>query len=38
MRATLYTRQTAAALSKVELFDTVVPRLDGFAEPTRFQF
>ena len=38
MRATLYTRQAANALSKVELFDTVVQRLDGFAEPTRFQF
>ena len=23
---------------RVELFDTVAPRLDGFAEPTRFQF
>ncbi|MFZ2988974.1 protein-L-isoaspartate O-methyltransferase family protein, partial [Ideonella sp.] len=38
MRATLYTRQSDAAFSKVELFDTVAPRLDGFSEPTRFQF
>ena len=38
MRAVLYTRQSGASLSKVELFDTVAPRLDGFAEPTRFRF
>jgi protein-L-isoaspartate(D-aspartate) O-methyltransferase len=38
MRATLYTRQSASAISKVELFDTVAMRLDGFAEPTRFHF
>ena len=23
---------------RVELFDTVAPRLEGFGEPTRFQF
>ena len=38
MRATLYTRRSDSATSKVELFDTVAQRLDGFAEPTRFQF
>ena len=38
MRAVLYTRQSDKALSKVELFDTVAQRLDGFAEPTRFHF
>jgi protein-L-isoaspartate(D-aspartate) O-methyltransferase len=38
MRAVLYTRQSVHAASKVELFDTVAARLDGFAEPTRFQF
>jgi protein-L-isoaspartate(D-aspartate) O-methyltransferase len=38
MRAVLFTRQGPASFSKVELFDTVAPRLDGFAEPTRFRF
>ncbi|OYT86512.1 MAG: protein-L-isoaspartate O-methyltransferase [Burkholderiales bacterium PBB6] len=38
MRATLFTRQAAGAFSRVELFDTVAQRLDGFAEPTRFSF
>jgi len=38
MRAVAYTRQSDTAISKVELFDTVAARLDGFAEPTRFQF
>jgi len=38
MRAVLYTRQSANSVSKVELFDTVAQRLDGFAEPTRFRF
>lgn len=38
MRATLYTRQSASAVAKVELFDTVATRLDGFAEATRFHF
>lgn len=38
MRAVLFTRQGQASFSKVELFDTVAPRLDGFAEPTRFRF
>jgi protein-L-isoaspartate(D-aspartate) O-methyltransferase len=37
MRAVLYTRQSATALSKVVLFDTIIPRLDGFAEPSAFQ-
>ncbi|MCA6216157.1 protein-L-isoaspartate O-methyltransferase [Ideonella sp. B7] len=38
MRGVLYTRQSDRALSKVDLFDTVAPRLDGFSEPTRFHF
>ena len=38
MRARLYTRADEAAWSETDLFDTVAPRLDGFAEPTRFHF
>lgn len=38
MRAVLYTRQSATSISKLDLFDTVAQRLDGFAEPTRFRF
>jgi protein-L-isoaspartate(D-aspartate) O-methyltransferase len=38
MRARLYTRTGDAAWSQADLFDTVAPRLDGFAEPTRFSF
>jgi protein-L-isoaspartate(D-aspartate) O-methyltransferase len=38
MRATLYSRQADGSVSHVVLFDTVAPRLDGFAEPTRFHF
>ncbi len=38
MRARLYTRASEAAFGQVDLFDTVAPRLEGFAEPTRFQF
>ncbi len=38
MRAMLYTRSAAAAFHSVELFDTVAPRLDGFAEPSKFTF
>jgi protein-L-isoaspartate(D-aspartate) O-methyltransferase len=38
MRATLYTRQADGACARTVLFDTVAPRLDGFAEPTRFHF
>ena len=38
MRATLTTRTSEAAFSKVELFDTVAQRLDGFNEPSRFHF
>ncbi len=37
MRAVLYRRQSATALSKVVLFDTIIPRLDGFAQPSAFQ-
>jgi len=38
MRARLFTRVGEAAWSDVDLFDTVAPRLEGFAEPTRFEF
>jgi protein-L-isoaspartate(D-aspartate) O-methyltransferase len=38
MRARLFTRVGEAAWSDVDLFDTVAPRLQGFAEPSRFSF
>ncbi len=38
MRARLYRRVGEAAWSETDLFDTVAPRLEGFAEPTRFHF
>jgi len=38
MRARLFTRAGEAAWSDVDLFDTIAPRLQGFAEPTRFRF
>jgi len=38
MRAVLMTRGAEAGHSSVELFDTVVPRLRGFGEPSRFTF
>jgi protein-L-isoaspartate(D-aspartate) O-methyltransferase len=38
MRARLYTRAGDAAWSQTDLFDTVAPRLEGYAEPTRFRF
>jgi protein-L-isoaspartate(D-aspartate) O-methyltransferase len=38
MRARLITRSGEAAWSQADLFDTVAPRLEGFAEPTRFSF
>ena len=38
MRARLITRISDVAWSDVDLFDTVAPRLLGFAEPTRFHF
>jgi protein-L-isoaspartate(D-aspartate) O-methyltransferase len=38
MRARLYTRAGEAAFTQTDLFDTVAPRLEGFAEPTRFHF
>ena len=38
MRACLYTRAGDAAWAQAELFDTVAPRLEGFAEPPRFHF
>jgi len=38
MRALLITRVAEQQYKRVELFDTVAPRLDGFGEPTRFRF
>ena len=38
MRARLFTRVSESAWSDVDLFDTVAPRLQGFDEPSRFQF
>jgi protein-L-isoaspartate(D-aspartate) O-methyltransferase len=38
MRARLFTRIGDKAWSDTDLFDTVAPRLEGFAEPTRFHF
>ena len=38
MTARLITRSGAASFAAIDLFDTVAPRLLGFAEPTRFSF
>ncbi len=38
MRATLIRRMGELAWAQDELFDTVAPRLEGFEEPSRFQF
>jgi protein-L-isoaspartate(D-aspartate) O-methyltransferase len=38
MRARLFTCVGPAAWSDVDLFDTVAPRLEGFAEHSRFKF
>jgi protein-L-isoaspartate(D-aspartate) O-methyltransferase len=38
MRATLITRVAATQFRSEELFDTVAPRLEGFAEPALFRF
>ena len=38
MHARLFQRVGEASWSEVDLFDTVAPRLQGFAEPTRFHF
>jgi len=38
MRATIVTRIGANELRSREVFDTVAPRLRGFAEPSRFEF
>jgi protein-L-isoaspartate(D-aspartate) O-methyltransferase len=38
MRARLFTRVGETAWSDVDLFDTVAPRLEGFAEHPRFEF
>jgi protein-L-isoaspartate(D-aspartate) O-methyltransferase len=38
MQALLVTRVAEQQFKRVELFDTVAPRLSGFGEPTRFQF
>ena len=38
MRARLFTRSSDAAWSSVDLFDTLVPRLQGFDSGSRFVF
>ena len=38
MRARLTTRSTEHDFRSIDLFDTVAPRLRGFAEPSRFSF
>jgi protein-L-isoaspartate(D-aspartate) O-methyltransferase len=38
MRAVLVTRVADQQFKRVDLFDTVAPRLDGFGEPKRFRF
>jgi protein-L-isoaspartate(D-aspartate) O-methyltransferase len=38
MRAVLVTRVAEHQFKRVELFDTVAPRLSGFGEPSRFNF
>lgn len=38
MQATLHTRVSDKQFSSQALFDTLAPRLPGFAEPSRFQF
>ncbi len=38
MCARLFTRTGESSWSDVDLFDTVAPRLEGFAEPGRFSF
>jgi len=38
MQAVLITRVAEQQYKRVELFDTVAPRLDGFGEPSRFHF
>ena len=38
MRAVLITRMADRQFKRVELFDTVAPRLSGFGEPSRFAF
>jgi protein-L-isoaspartate(D-aspartate) O-methyltransferase len=38
MRARLFTRVGEAAFSQTDLFDTVAPRLQGFAQPSQFRF
>jgi protein-L-isoaspartate(D-aspartate) O-methyltransferase len=38
MRATVFTRTGEATWTQQEIFDTVAPRLQGFAEKSAFQF
>ena len=38
MRATLVTRVSERDFRSIDIFDTVAPRLDSFAEPPRFRF
>lgn len=38
MYATRYTREGQTQFSSQQLFDTVLPRLTGFTEPSQFKF
>ena len=38
MQAMLFTRAAASQFKHEALFDTLAPRLQGFAEPTAFRF
>ena len=38
MRARIYKRVGEATWSETDIFDTVAPRLEGFAEPSQFHF
>jgi protein-L-isoaspartate(D-aspartate) O-methyltransferase len=38
MRAIVYTRVAAEQWRQTVLFDTMAPRLQGFAEPSKFNF
>jgi len=38
MQAVLHTRVSEGQFSRQSIFDTLAPRLPGFAEPSRFQF
>jgi protein-L-isoaspartate(D-aspartate) O-methyltransferase len=38
MRATVFMREAEATWTQREIFDTVAPRLQGFAEKSAFEF